>query len=87
MEDRPVNKMRMPMYIKFKNSINKCCLKKQFSGEYYRPAGVWWVHVEVKSGKLFISELLGSSPVHHLNGLELERCSREEFEKDNEGHI
>jgi hypothetical protein len=83
--------MRPPRYVKFKAKgkyAHPCCLIFE-AGErhntYYRVAGAWGVRFKIIGEQIFIDAPSGAAS--HLNGMELIKCSKKEWEDDNAGYI
>lgn len=56
--------------------------EERASGNYYRDAGAWSVNYKWKDGVL-----MTKTRMRHLNNIPLVEITKEEWEKDNEGHV
>jgi hypothetical protein len=71
-----------PMYVKIESGTTFVINDYGYKKMYHHGAGAWSVDFEIKDGKITIV-----SDLRTLNGLVLIPCTKEEYEKDNEGHI
>jgi len=89
--NEPISEENLPDYVWF-SKVGRCAMRKQASSfvpkeivpniEYYRDAGMWSVYVKIVEGKLLSvwQDMQG-------NNHDLIPCTKEEWEKDNEGYV
>jgi hypothetical protein len=80
--------MKYPEYAWIIRGDNKVALQLSHNEpgepvEYYRHAGHWSVSVKEMEGKIIVDDRC----VKHLNGLELIKCTKEEWKNDNKGYV
>jgi len=68
-----------PLYVKLGQTALRLV-----DGAYYRDAGQWEIGFKIISNKILAE---GRGNMSHVNGIELVRCSKDEWRNDNKGYV